>query len=256
MPIRDRPLSPAEIERLRLALSTFRDGSGQYVNSIRGFMPDYLAFERATALVCGGTTSENKGVFDVLVPDDGRLPYGISCKMSSIQPVQNLASFMELSNSKKKFDDEFDRLGIDWTTNPEEAGPAVVDLVTSWHAACGSRVDVAGSRYLVLSHDALWRRFQLLCYPLSLRPRSRVSWRTEGIDRQTRGPSTVAGYIMLGNRRLHRLWQLYQNSGGQLKYYPPLSWAEWTSPFFTFEEPPVRNLRQKVEEYFPGRWPD
>ncbi len=253
LPIKDRPLTAAEIERIRLTLSTFRDGSGQYVKSIREFMPNYLDFERATALVCNGFTAEDKGVFDVLVPVVRQLPYGISCKMSVTQPAASAASFMELSNSQKKFDDEFDRLGIDWKNQPDQAGPAVVELVMSWHAALDTVVDLPGSRYLVLSHDARWRNFQLLCFPLDLcvaNPRTAVRWRTEG----QRGPSTVAGYIQDGQRE-RRLWQLYQKSGGQLKYYPLLDWAEWVSPIFTLEQPSVRNLREKVEEYFPGRWP-
>ena len=85
LPIRDRPMDPAEIERMRLVLSTFRDGSGQFVKSIGGYMPGYLDFERATALVCGGDTSEDKGIFDVAVPVPGGLPFGVSCKMSVSQ---------------------------------------------------------------------------------------------------------------------------------------------------------------------------
>ena len=121
-PIRDRPMSAKEVERLRLVLSTFRDGSGQYLRSIKGYMPDYLDFERATALVCGGTTSENKNVFDVTVPVPGRLPFGISCKMSSTQPVRNKSSFTELSNSQKKFEDEFGRRSINWQSQPDVVG--------------------------------------------------------------------------------------------------------------------------------------
>jgi hypothetical protein len=256
VPIRDRPLDEAEVERLRLALSTFRDGSGQYLSKLKLFMPDYLDFERATALVCGGITSENKGVFDVAVRTPDGLPIGISCKMSSVQKVDSKASFMELSNSKKKFDDEFAHRGIDWRTQPESAGPAVVRLVESWHAILDDRYDLAGSRYLVLSHDARWCQFQLLCFPLSLSiadPFDDVEWCNEGNDGNG-GPSTVAGYIVDQGRR-HRLWQLYQNSGGQLKYYPLLEWADWVTPVFGLEMPPVQNLRQKVDDYFPGRWP-
>ncbi len=257
-PIKDRPLTPDEVERMRLALSTFRDGSGQYVNSIRKFMPDYLDFERVTALVCGGTTGEDKGIFDVLVPAPGTLPFGVSCKMAVTQPGSSLCSFMEMSNSKKKFDDEFARLGIDWKTQPDAAGPSILDLVSSWHAALAPEVDLVGSRYLVLAHDPTWQRFQLLCFPLDLRiadPRRDVAWVNEGKNRADNGPSTVAGYID-DDGRSHRLWQLYQNSGGQLKYYPLLRWADWVSPLFELEEPPVHNLKQKVEDYFPGRWPD
>jgi hypothetical protein len=255
--IKDRPMTEDEVERMRLALSTFRDGSGQFLKRHRIYMPDYLDFERATALVCEGQTSEDKGVFDVTVPVPGGKPFGISCKMSTEQPAKNKSSFMELSNSHKKFEDEFARRGIMWRTQPELAGPAIVELVMSWHEACYATHDLANSKYLVLSHDTAWKNFQLLCFSLDLAtpdPRTEVQWVNEGSDGQG-GPSTVAGYIRDGDRR-HRLWQLYQNAGGQLKYYPLLEWAEWASPVFQLELPPVRNLRQKVEDYFPRMWPE
>ena len=249
-------MSEVEIERMRLALSTFRDGSGQFLKKVGGFMPDFLDFERVTAIVCGGTTSENKGIFDVIVSVPHGKSFGISCKMAATQRTQAKSSFMELSNSKKKFDDEFARLGIDWRSQPEKAGPAIVDLVSGWHQEVGGEVDLASSRYLVLSHDTRWQVFQLLCFPLDLAladPYSDVEWCNEGDDKNG-GPSTVAGYIYDGGRE-HRLWQLYQNSGGQLKYYPLLEWAEWTSQPFKLEEPPVIGIRDKVERYFPGMWP-
>jgi len=252
LPVRDRAMNADEVERIRLALSTFRDGSGQFVKSISAYMPGYLDFERATALVCGGGTSEDKSIFDVTVPVPDGLPFGISCKMSVSQPINHKASFMELSNSQKKFSDEFDRLGIDWRSEPEYAGPAVVELVTAWHMAAAQNYDIPRSRYLVVSHDKMWEQFQLLCYPLDLTladPYEDVEWCNEGS-----GPSTVAGYISHGQRR-HRLWQLFQRSGGQLKYYPPLEWSDWISSTFCLEEPPIKSIMEKVEEYFPGRWP-
>ena len=252
LPIRDRPMDPAEIERMRLLLSTFRDGSGQFVKSIGGYMPGYLDFERATALVCDGDTSEDKGIFDVAVPAPDGLPYGVSCKMSISQPAAHNAGFMELSNSQQKFSDEFRRLGISWRRQPRKAGPAVVDLVMKWHWDVAQQFDIPGSRYLVLSHDRKWEKFQLLCYPLSLtraNPYTEVDWRIEG-----HGRSTLTGYISHRDR-CHPLWRLYQNSGGQLKYYPPLEWAEWKSLPFRLEQPPIKSIVEKVNEYFPGMWP-
>ena len=255
-PIKDRALSDVEIEQMRLALSTFRDGSGQFLKSIREHMPSFLDFERVTALVCGGETMENKGIFDVIVPSPGSLPFAISCKMSITQPDTHKASFMELSNSQKKFQDEFDRLGIDWRSEPEYAGPAVVELVTKWHHDEANRADLDSSRYLILSHDKRWQQFRLLCYSLNLTiadPYARVEWCNEG-GSATDGPSTVAGYID-HEGRWHRLWQLFQRSGGQLKYYPPFAWADWISDAFSLELPPVTSIRDKVDEYFPGKWP-
>ncbi|MEU4473791.1 hypothetical protein [Micromonospora sp. NPDC023888] len=252
-PLRDRPLTDVEFERLRLILSTFRDGSGQVlVRSTGKSMPGFRDFERATAVVCGGETAEDKGIFDVLVPTSGWLPYGISCKMTVVQPAVNSSSFMELSNSAKKFADEFRRLDIDWTRDPAAAGLATVRLVTSWHRALAGEVDLEGSRFFVLSHDRQWRTFQVLVFPLDLEladPLREVMWCVEG----RASPSSIAGYIDVDGRR-HRLWQLFPNSGGQLKYYPPLGWADWISPPFRLEQPPVRTLQERAQDYFPGLW--
>lgn len=253
LPIRDRPLDPIEVERMRLLLSTFRDGSGQRVAA--GYMPDYLAFERVTAYVCGGTTAENKGIFDVLVPAEfGQLPFGVSCKMTATQPTGSRCWFMELSNSAKKFHDAFERAGVHWTNEPEKAGPVMVDLVESWHHAVAGEVDLAGSKYLLCTHDKHWVNFEIAAFGLSLSvadPRTDIEWVAEGRT----VISSIAGYIDIGTGKPHRLWQFFGNSGGQLKYYPPVGWEEWRSGTFQLEEPPVHDMAQKVEDYWPGAWP-
>lgn len=238
---------------MRLILSTFRDGSGQNrLRDVPGSMPGFRDFERATAAVCAGETREDKGVFDVLVPVPGQLPFGISCKMSSLQPAANEAAFMELSNAAARWADEFGRLRLSWPHSPAMAGNAVVELVTSWHQALAVEVDVPRSQYLVLAHDARWETFQLSAFPLSLKiadPATDVEWVVEGRN----APSSVAGYIAIGGRR-HRLWQLFPSSGGQLKYYPPFSWATSVSETFHLELPPAESLKDRAQEYFPELW--
>lgn len=253
--VRDRPFTPDELERMRLLLSVFRDGSGQFLSKLKTYMPDFLAFERATAIVCGGETTENKGIFDVLVPGgDGQAPVGISCKMATAQP-QDRSWFMELSNSAKKFHDAFGKAGIEWMREPARAGEVLVSLVESWHHAVEATVDVSKSKYLILAHDTAWKKFQIVCLDLNLRRAdvADIEWAVEGRDRNR--PSSVAGYVYLGDRR-HRLWQFYANSGGQLKYYPPIFWAEWVTDLFELETPPVTTLREKVDAYWPGAWPE
>ncbi len=70
---------------------------------------------------------------------------------------------------------------------------------------------------------------------------------------------SLNGYIQDGDRE-HRLWQCYMNSGGQLKFYPLLSWAEWVSPAFSLETPPPGSLLRRAREYFhevwPAEWPE
>lgn len=248
---RDRPLSATEFEVLRLVLSTFRDGSGQHPKAANGqSMPDYRNFERSLASVLQGATPENKGIFDVVVTTDTK-PFGISCKMSSEQPKANKSSFMELSNSSALFRAHLLGQQINWVTEPMLAGPAIIDLVTSWHRAAGTDlgIDVASSKYAILSHDNKWKYFQVLAFPLSLKianPKGDVEWLVEG--------KALNGYIDDDGRR-HRLWQFYQNSGGQLKYYPLLKWADYVSPAFQLEKPELGSLIKRAHTYFSDIWP-
>lgn len=245
----NRALSKKEREMLRLALSSFRDGSGQtYINGQS--WPGFRDYERSLAAVLGGVTPENKGVFDVAVTTTKRgLPFGISCKMAVFPPPGNRCSFMEMSNSAAKFRDHLLHLQITYASEPMLAGPAVIDLVSSWHAAAASSFDVASSRYSVLAHDKKWEWFQVLCFPLNLyivNPRGSIDWQYEG--------KAVNGYIDDGGRR-HRLWQYYPTSGGQLKYYPLLTWADWVTPRFMLEQPPLVSPLEKAQRYFAALWP-
>ncbi len=245
---RDRPLSDGEREILRLALSSFRDGSGQ--TYLRGqSWPGFRDYERSLAAVVGGVTPENKGVFDVSVPTADALPFGISCKMAVFPSARNRCSFMELSNAAAKFRDHLLALQITYASEPMLAGPAIIDLVSAWHAAEASAFDVAGSRFSVLSHDRKWDEFQILCFPLNLsiaNPRGDIDWLHEG--------KAINGYIDDAGRR-HRLWQYYPTSGGQLKYYPLLDWADWMTPKFTLEQPPLVSPLEKAKRYFRPLWP-
>ncbi len=156
---RDRPLTDTEMEILRLTLSTFRDGSGQQL--IWGSMPNSRDYERALAAVVNGTTPENKGIFDVAVPTDDGAPFGISCKMVKFPPARHLCSFMELSNASAKFRDHLLTSRVTYATEPMLAGPAIIDLVSLWHAAEAVSYDLEGSRYSVLAHDSRWEWFLL-----------------------------------------------------------------------------------------------
>ncbi|WP_460801458.1 hypothetical protein [Microbacterium sp. GXF6406] len=249
-PLRDRPLNADELEALRLMLSTFRDGSGQVILKWNGeSMPGFRDFERATAAVTYGYAREDKGIFDVWVPTADGKPYGISCKMASLQPAKNKCSFMELSNSAAKFHAALAEHGVVWRDEPARAGKVIIDLVMSWHEAVADEVDLEGSRYAVLDHDARWNVFSLKVFPLDLRtadPVTDVEWIAEG--------KRLDGWIQVDGRR-HRLWQWYADSGGQLKYYPPLSWGEWSSGSFTLEQPDPQSLRSRAIDYFPDLWP-
>ena len=230
-------------------LSTFRDGSGQIVLRDGDSMPGFRDFERAMAAVTYGYAREDKGIFDVWVPTGDGLPYGISCKMAVAQPAHAESSFMELSNSAAKFHAALARRSINWRHDPEAAGEALVDTVMSWHEAVADEVDLEGSRYAVLDHDRNWEVFSVKVFPLDLRtahPIDDVYW--EALERRLDGWIDVDG-------RAHRLWQWYADSGGQLKYYPPLIWGEWSSPEFMLERPAAVSLRSRAIDYFPELWP-
>lgn len=255
--LRDRPFTTTEIEQMRLLLSTFRDGSGQRVKA--GFMPDFLSFERVTAYVLDGTTNEDKGVFDVSVPGGAcRDTWGVSCKMASTQPRKNSCWFMELSNSAKYLTDALGAQGIDWPSSPEAAGPILVATVGSWHEKVRRAYDVEASKYLLLTHDSRWCKFEVASFNIDVLtrvPAADIAWVVEGRTAAAGKPSSVAGYIDTGYGS-HRLWQWYANSGGQLKFYPPIGWEEWRTGEFELAKPPVRDLKEKVEEYWPGAWPE
>ena len=71
----------SEIEKLRLLLSTFQDGTGQLAQKKDvGTLPGWRDFERSVALAFGGEAQENKAIFDILI-HDGNTYRGISCKM-------------------------------------------------------------------------------------------------------------------------------------------------------------------------------
>src|SRR5690242_10859023 len=77
------PICPtsAQIEKLRLILSTYQDGTGMIIKDGRN-LPGWRDFERAVAIAFNGKAQESKHVFDVIVPGkDDEDPYGISCKM-------------------------------------------------------------------------------------------------------------------------------------------------------------------------------
>ncbi|WP_161895957.1 hypothetical protein [Gordonia spumicola] len=255
--VRDRELNPTEIERMRLLLSTFRDGSGQRVKNVDGSMPDYLGFERVTAIVLGGTTNESKHIFDVVAPGGpDRLPWGVSCKMASEASAKSNCWFMELSNSAKYLTAAIENRGVDWRTSPEKAGPILVGTVKSWHEAVRREFDVDASKYLLLTHDKAWREFQIISFGMDIVHAvdpAAIDWRVEGKNAEEGDPSSVAGYIDTDSGPL-RLWQWYARSGGQLKFYPPKGWEEWSSVRFELEVAPVHDLQAKAEEYWPNLW--
>ena len=155
-----------------------------------------------------------------------------------------------MSNAGSSFRDFLLKSQITYADEPMLAGPAVVDYIMKLHALLADSFDLAGSRYAVLGHDNRWEQFQVLCFRLNL---ASVNPRSSDMEWEWKGRA-VNGYIMDGDRR-HRLWMYYPTAGGQLKYWPLLTWAGVT-PRFTLERPPPVSLPERAAEYFPDLWPE
>lgn len=246
------------MEQFRLLLSTYCDGSGATVEQVPWTVPDYRDFERVTAVVCEGATPENKGIFDVPVPVANQKPYGISCKMAGPGLKSDpLTAFIELSNSSSKFINEILANRYDWRSQPAEAGATCVELVTRWHHEVAHEFDLGRSIYLLLTHSTDWKTFKLSSFDLNLKrvdPWTDVHWELRN-KRGTNEPNAIIGTWSDGVVE-HRLWEFYPLSGGQLKYSPLWSWADWVSDWFALEQPPQHNLETKARQYFPDLWVD
>ena len=135
-----------DVERLRLAVSTFTDGSGMLKEPDGSTIPGWRVWERTVAEVLGGVTTEGKGVFDVLVEEDQRSTHGLSVKsreLSSAPRVSGVTvfdhSYLEVSNASAEFWRVLESNGIteeDFRKqkHPERIGKLVVDTVNSWYS--------------------------------------------------------------------------------------------------------------------------
>lgn len=260
--IKPQPLSAHEVERIRLLLSTFQDGTGQYSG---GQEPGWRDFERVVALALGGTASESKSIFDVLIPHRTAedMFIGVSCKMrGTLDWTQRSGRVVvEVSNASAKFQAAVSAAGYaqEYLQNPSQVGTLIISLVERWIAeattAKDSQIDVTGSFFLVLSYSKptrgrTHRSYQLHQFNTTLPDPSKLVWywpKTEGKDERRLVGSDSTGATVI---------EWYHTSGGQLKYYPLTSEAIWQSPLFQLEPLPLGNygLLNKAASYFPELW--
>lgn len=259
----DRSPSAREIERLRLLLSTYQDGSGMLVTKEGGTLPGWRDFERAIALTLGGRGPENKAVFDVIVTDenDRSLKYGLSCKMR--QELNRISRdgrvTIELYNSARQFWDQLELIGIskaNYRQKPQEVGRTLISLVRQWHTAVAAErnapLNLAGSSYLVLS----WSNkglYQLHQFSLQLPNPEELFWYFP--VKTVKGVEKPAERIV-GDDAEGSVFEWYGESGGQLKYYPKASSAIWQSEPFRLEPLPNigHSILAKVAAYYPEPW--
>lgn len=261
----ERPPSGQEVERLRLILSTYQDGTGMLAAGGGRTLPGWRDFERAVALTFGGDGPENKAVFDVLLTDqnDATVKYGLSCKMrKELNRISRDGRVtLELSNSAGQFWDQLALLGIstaNYKQRPQEVGQTLVELVKRWHeAAMAERnavLDLAKSSYLVLS----WNNaglYQLHQFAVQLPNPEGLSWYFPVST--VKGVEKAARHIN-GDDADGRVFEWYGESGGQLKFYPKATAALWQSETFRLETLPdvEHGILAKVAAYFPKSWRD
>jgi hypothetical protein len=261
----DRHPSLSEIEKLRLILSTFQDGSGQQAIKGGRTLPGWRDFDRAVALVFGGEAQESKAIFDVLISDPTRpgISVGVACKMRRTLDTTTKTGrvTLELSNSTGKFWQALAERGINqnnYRTNPSSVGAAVVHLIERWQQMVHSTVDLARSTYLDLSWNrAGWYQRHRFARPLP--DPTTLSWdfppkKEKAADDETE----EEGRRLRGRIGDTTIFEWYGESGGQLKYYPHQDTALWYSQLFQLEALPEdkagTGIIAKVQDYYPQQW--
>ena len=250
-----------QVERLRLLLSTYQDGTGMLV--IKGQnLPGWRDFERSVALAFGGQAAESKAIFDVVLPNEENpsSQIGLSCKMRGEldRITRDGRVTIEVSNSAGEFWDYLNTLGINQTNyreHPANVGAGLLHVVEQWHLApstqCGGLVELDCSSYFVLQ----WNRagtYQLFQYSLNLPDPTSLTWSFPPPKRGERGGRRIIGEAATG-----LLFEWYGESGGQLKYYPFAADAAWLSDPFRLEPLPTTmeyGILAKAAAYFPEQW--
>ncbi len=247
-----------ELELFRLSLSTFQDGSGQ-LKVKSGTLPGWRDFERTVGEVTNGMGTEDKSIFDVLVPGvtATQLHIGLSCKMrKELSRVDRDGRVtIELSNSSKKM---WEALGESHLTarsykrHATKVGKTLVNLITRWHSAAAIhrtyRVNINKSYYLSLQWDLGTGKYQLFSFPLQLPDPDSLNWYFTDSSK---------GHLNGDDQNGGRVFEWYGESGGQLKYYPLSSEALWKTPVFALEPVPASvsaSLAVKAAAYFPELW--
>ncbi len=261
----DRDPTSQEVERFRLVLSTYQDGSGMLALRDGKTLPGWRDFERTLAAVFNGIAQENKAIFDVLLPDPVRQGTycGLSCKMR--EALDNVRKYsrvtMELSNSSRKFWQYLATKGLsqsNYRSSPEVVGEALVELVEQWYqmvsTETGGVIDLARSSYLVLSYNKQGS-YQLHRFPLGFPDPRTLQWYFPAV--QKKGGEEPGSHLR-GTDEFGTLFEWYGESGGQLKYYPLITSATWESTPFRLEPLHLEELGsllvRRAKTYFPELW--
>jgi transcriptional regulator with XRE-family HTH domain len=265
LPFIERFPNDLEIEKLRLLLSTFQDGTGQLKGIHEQTLPGWRDFERACALAFNGQTVESKFFVDIVFSftDTPRTFYGLDCKMrGELRLVERYGKiYVEVTNAAKLLWSQLHLKGINesnYRTNPELAGNSLIEAVEiikrngSASYPLGPIV-TEKSYYLVLLWDPASGSYQLYQLPLKLSNPGDLAWICY-VSQRSDGTETTR---LVGENANGVLYEWYGDSGGQFKYYPSIDSAVWKSPVFKLE--PLSDLVElgivaKAKAYFPEQW--
>jgi hypothetical protein len=250
------------VEKLKLFLSTYQDGSGQLLKKDGSTLPGWRDFERAVAEAFEGVPQESKAIFDVIVPDTSGTggPVGISCKMRGLLPAMRRTkrATLELSNASKEFWAALRPHGIthlNYRDAPSVVGEVLTGVVRGWHAAAAAAqgVDLHRSYHLVLMWSGMRApqpKYSLLQFDLELPAATSLEWECPGNGTDQR---------IVGRDHGETVLEWYGESGGQLKYYPRVADALAHLGDGEFELTPMAEnvtsgLAAKAGAYFPDLW--
>ena len=116
-------------------------------------------------------------------------------------------------------------------------------------------MDLSRSFYLALSWNTKGE-YQLFKFFLDLPDVTQLSWDFPKVENNG---EKRHGRRLRGQDEIGTLFEWYGESGGQLKYYPPVKDALWTSEIFRLEPLPANwntkhGILAKAKDYFPEHW--
>lgn len=274
LPFATRDATDDEVLLFKLMLATFRDGSGNQKDNDNRTRADWRQIERCVAELLNGDGGEDKGIFDVILLDqqDVALAYGFSIKSKQLCPRDFLKLqtdgrvYMEIANSPAKFwnaignEHELTENDFRNMSSPNLIGGTVLNTVMEWHREGkrqfdvspsnlqqGKSLDLGNSCYLCItsSNSCAERLYQVHSFPLEYP--GNIQWRYKSA-------ACLSGYDPDSPNDVLVDW--YGVSGGQLKYYPSVSKARYSTNVFSIPTPPrVMTIREKANMYFPDLYP-
>jgi transcriptional regulator with XRE-family HTH domain len=265
LPFVSRFPTASEVEKLRLLLSTFQDGSGMIRRKGEaGTLPGWRDFERVCAATFNGEGVENKFFVDVIfrLSENPRTFYGIDCKMrGELRRAERYGKiYVEVTNAEKLLWSQLYLKGItesNYRDKPDLAGNSLIEAVeyiktTGSANYPGGRILLDKSYYFVLQWSPQGN-YQLYQLPLKLENPGNLIWACH-VSARSDGTETTR---LVGENTDGILYEWYGDSGGQFKYYPSVDAALWKSEVFRLEALPDTldaGLVAKAKAYFPEQW--